>query len=90
MAATLRDSTLGQMMNSGQYSDMSLSCNNEIFKVHKAVVVGQSDVIKAAAEGNFQVSSSHSEHFLSNPLTVHSFRKPAPTTLPWMATSPLL
>ncbi|KAK3196782.1 hypothetical protein K4F52_000126 [Lecanicillium sp. MT-2017a] len=54
MAASLRDSTLVQMMNSGQYSDMSLSCNGEIFKVHKAVVVGQSDVIKAAAEGNFR------------------------------------
>ena len=43
------------MMNTGQYSDFSFSCNGEVFKVHKAVVVGQSDVIRAAADGEFEI-----------------------------------
>lgn len=88
MAASLRDSTLVQMMNSGQYSDMSLSCNGEIFKVHKAVVVGQSDVIKAAAEGNFRVSIIRTERALFTNSML--FRKRAPTTSLWMVTSLLL
>jgi hypothetical protein len=55
MAASLRDSTLIRMMNTGQYSDFTFSCSGEIFKVHKAVVVGQSDVIRAAVDGEFEV-----------------------------------
>ncbi|RDA82794.1 hypothetical protein CP532_6866 [Ophiocordyceps camponoti-leonardi (nom. inval.)] len=47
-------SALADLMKSEDFSDLTFSCNEEKFKVHKCVVCGQSPVIKAALSGNFE------------------------------------
>ncbi|KAM3431185.1 hypothetical protein MY4824_007289, partial [Beauveria thailandica] len=52
------NSLLAQMMLCEEYSDMSFSCNGNLFKVHKVVVCPQSSVIRAAMSSGFQESES--------------------------------
>lgn len=48
-------SILHQLLHSGDYSDLTLTCQGEVFKLHKAVVCPQSPVIATAVRGNFKV-----------------------------------
>ncbi|WEW59485.1 hypothetical protein PRK78_004959 [Emydomyces testavorans] len=47
-----------QLLKSGQYSDLKIVCNGEVFKVHKAIVCPQSPVIAAAVNGEFQEATT--------------------------------
>ena len=38
-----------------KYSDMTLKCNQTVFKVHHAIVCTKSAVLAAAIDGNFKV-----------------------------------
>lgn len=49
---------LAELMHTGKYSDMTLVCAEQEFKVHKMVVCSQSPVFAAAIDGPFQVFSS--------------------------------
>ncbi|PFH63172.1 hypothetical protein XA68_17281 [Ophiocordyceps unilateralis] len=56
---------LAELMKSEEYSDLTFSCNDRQFKVHKNVVCGQSPVIRAALseafeEGHSSVIKMHS------------------------------
>jgi hypothetical protein len=42
-------------MFSDKYSDLTLLCHGEEFKVHRVVVCAQSPVLAAACDGGFQV-----------------------------------
>ncbi len=55
MPATGPTMILAQMMTSGEFSDLKFVCNENVFKVHKAVVATQSPVIRAAIQGEFEV-----------------------------------
>lgn len=46
---------LGALLDSGEYSDFTLMCENQEFPVHKGIVCSQSPVIAAAMRGDFQV-----------------------------------
>lgn len=48
-------STLRRLLDSGEHSDLTLTCQGEEFRLHKAVVCLQSPVIAAALRGNFKV-----------------------------------
>lgn len=39
------------LMNSGEFSDLTLDCQGEVFNVHKAVVCAQLPTLKAAIDG---------------------------------------
>ncbi len=66
---TLRMSTKDQhaivagietLLSSSKYSDLTLICADQEFKVHRAVICPQSPVISAACDGDFEVSMSYS------------------------------
>ncbi|PFH63174.1 hypothetical protein XA68_17283 [Ophiocordyceps unilateralis] len=59
-------SALMQLMESGDFSDLTFSCNDMTFSVHKAIVCGQSPVIRAAISGNFEESQT-------NVILMHAF-----------------
>ena len=42
-------------MNSGEYSDLTILCDNQKFLVHKVVVCSQSKVLAAAMKKGFKV-----------------------------------
>ncbi|KAI9895995.1 hypothetical protein N3K66_009064 [Trichothecium roseum] len=52
--ALSRGLELGHLLESGQYSDLKLICENQEIKVHKMVVCTQSSVLAAAVEGAFE------------------------------------
>ncbi|KAI1184603.1 hypothetical protein F5B17DRAFT_411334 [Nemania serpens] len=45
-----------KLLNIMNYSDLLLECEGHEFRVHRAVVCGQSSVVAAAINGDFQVS----------------------------------
>ncbi|OAA64237.1 BTB/POZ fold protein [Niveomyces insectorum RCEF 264] len=45
---------MAQLLDSGEYSDLTLECHGQTFKVHKAIVCAQSPVIAAALRGDFE------------------------------------
>ncbi|KAI9701781.1 MAG: hypothetical protein M1836_001125 [Candelina mexicana] len=45
---------LGTMLETGKYSDLTLRCHGEDFRVHRAVVCAASKVIGAAIDGGFK------------------------------------
>ncbi|RCI10017.1 hypothetical protein L249_8698 [Ophiocordyceps polyrhachis-furcata BCC 54312] len=47
-------SALADLMKSEAFSDLTFTCNEHRFKVHKCVVYGQSPVIKAALSHDFE------------------------------------
>lgn len=51
----MSNNVLGDILKSGLYSDLTLECKGEEFKVHKAIVCAQSPVIAAAVAGVFKV-----------------------------------
>lgn len=53
--ATMSTRALANMMLSGEFSDLKFVSQGHEIKVHKAVVCGQSPVIKAAVQGEFEV-----------------------------------
>lgn len=44
-----------KLLNSGEYSDFTIVCEGEEFRVHKAIVCPQSPVIAAALKSEFKV-----------------------------------
>ncbi|KJZ79990.1 hypothetical protein HIM_00704 [Hirsutella minnesotensis 3608] len=50
---------LARMMDSCSFSDLTISCNEEDFKVHKSVVCTHSKVIEAALLGDFEESRTN-------------------------------
>lgn len=55
MAADDAYSFISKLMGSDTYSDLTLVCEQETFKVHKAIVCSQSPVLAAAVDGHFEV-----------------------------------
>lgn len=50
---------LAELLETGEFSDFTLICQGEEFRLHKAVVCPQSPVMKAAIAGGFQVSIAY-------------------------------
>ncbi len=48
-----------QMLSTGKYSDLTVCCGLEVFKVHRAIVCPRSKFFAAACDGGFQVNHSH-------------------------------
>ena len=48
---------ISQLRATQKYSDLTLVCEEQEFKVHKAIVCSQSPVLAAACDGDFKVSS---------------------------------
>lgn len=59
MASNTALLNLAKLMKSGDFSDLTFSCNGEELKVHKNVVCGQSPVIKAALSKYFEEGHSN-------------------------------
>jgi len=55
---------LASLLVSPKYSDLTMVCHGQEFRVHRAVVCPQSPVLAAACDGNFEVSVSHRNHRL--------------------------
>ncbi|KAH8807751.1 BTB/POZ protein [Xylogone sp. PMI_703] len=53
------NSPLPLLLSSAEYSDLTLKCQGEIFKVHKAVVCFQSPVLAAALRGDFKEAKTN-------------------------------
>lgn len=53
---TTTPADLSQILTSEKYSDLKLVCQDQEFKVHKAIVCTQSPVLAAAVDGDFQVN----------------------------------
>lgn len=47
---------LGELLRSGDYSDLEIKCGAETFKVHRAIVCTRSDVLARQCKGGFKVS----------------------------------
>ncbi|KAH8709824.1 Speckle-type POZ protein-like [Beauveria bassiana] len=58
MAASARGINLGHLLESGQFSDLTLVCGDKQFNVHKAVVCAQCRVLAAAIREPFQASKT--------------------------------
>ncbi|KAK2781207.1 hypothetical protein FQN53_000751 [Emmonsiellopsis sp. PD_33] len=56
MGAPTHPAWISSLLGSGKYTDFKISCQEELFHVHKAVVCTQSPVIAAAADGSFKES----------------------------------
>jgi hypothetical protein len=46
---------LAHLLKSSRYSDLKVICQDQEFKVHRAIVCAQSPVLAAAFDGAFQV-----------------------------------
>ena len=44
-----------EMLQSGEYSDFTITCRGKEFKVHKMMICCESDFFKKCCEGNFKV-----------------------------------
>ena len=51
----LSSDTFIGLLGAGKYSDLKLSCQGEIFNVHKSFVCWRSPVFAAAVDGGFKV-----------------------------------
>jgi hypothetical protein len=56
MATIQRGVDFAHLMHSGQFSDLTLVCQGQEFKIHKLVACPQSPVFAAAVKGEFKVS----------------------------------
>ena len=50
------EAVLRSLLHSGEFSDMTVSCGNRDFKVHRAIVCPQSPFFEAALKDGFKVS----------------------------------
>ncbi|PHH84488.1 hypothetical protein CDD83_1861 [Cordyceps sp. RAO-2017] len=72
--ATNRGVFLEEMLKSEEYSDLRFTCNEHIFRVHKAVVCAQSPVVRAALSGHFKESEANAINMDSfHPMSVRNF-----------------
>ena len=55
-------SSLSGIFKSSEYSDMTIRCGSEEFKVHRAIVCPRSTFFSAACNGGFQVSDFSSRY----------------------------
>lgn len=46
---------LQQLLASGRFSDLILTCDGQHFRVHKAIVCSQSPMLAAAVRNGFEV-----------------------------------
>ncbi|KAF2841109.1 hypothetical protein M501DRAFT_1013924 [Patellaria atrata CBS 101060] len=53
-------SSIASLFTSGNYSDFTVICGSETYKVHKAVICPQSEFFQKTFEGNFKESESNS------------------------------
>lgn len=57
-ALSRNNSSFATLYETGKYSDLTLVCERQSFKVHKAVLCTQSAVLAAACDGQFEVRKS--------------------------------
>lgn len=48
------------LKRSDEFSDLTIECQGNIFRVHKFIICARSEVLAAAIKGNFKVMSDHS------------------------------
>ena len=48
--------TTSRLLETGQGSDMTITCKGKVFKVHSAIVASRSDFFATACWGGFKVS----------------------------------
>lgn len=53
-------SSLDDLFHSSKYSDLTIRCGSEMWKVHRAIMCQRSPFFAAACDGDFQVRSTHS------------------------------
>lgn len=58
MSFTTLPHSYAKLLQSEKFSDVVLKCQDKEFKVHKAIVCSQSDVLLAACDGEFKVRST--------------------------------
>lgn len=46
-------SSIGDLLSSGKYSDLEIRCDGKIFKVHRNIVCGRSNVMDTECDGGF-------------------------------------
>ncbi|KAI0474416.1 BTB/POZ protein [Xylaria cf. heliscus] len=56
------ENLLANLLSSGDYSDLTLLCEDQEFRVHKNIVCSQSPVLAAAFKGGFQESKTNEFH----------------------------
>ncbi|KAI1751274.1 BTB/POZ protein [Xylaria castorea] len=62
---------LANVLNSGDYSDLTLVCEGQEFQVHKAIVCAQSPVLATALKGGFKEAKTNTFHVADfDPTTV--------------------
>ena len=57
---------LAILLKEGKYSDLTLMCQDEEFKIHRNIVCAQSPVFAAAVDGGFKVCVIRSNDHLSS------------------------
>ncbi|KAM0234351.1 hypothetical protein ACHAP5_010117 [Fusarium lateritium] len=50
--------SLAKLLDTGDYSDLTIICGKDRYKVHKAIVCPRSSFFKAAVGGKFKASES--------------------------------
>lgn len=65
-ATTHQVPLLSGLLGSGKYSDLTLTCGSQIWKVHKGVMCLQSDFFAKACDGDFKVSNARAECRISH------------------------
>ena len=58
---------LRDLLSDPMFSDLTLVCESERFKVHRNIVCSQSPVLKAACTGQFQVRFRYSKALKPTP-----------------------
>jgi hypothetical protein len=71
--AGLRKKTHLSLLESGNFSDFTITCGDVKFQVHRNIICPESPVLTAACNGNFKVKSEHQKLFSATSLV--SFRK---------------
>ena len=53
-------SGLSNIFGSSKYSDLTVCCGSDVYKVHRAVICPRSDFFAAACDSGFKVHTGHS------------------------------
>lgn len=53
-------SGLGNAFGSSKYSDLTIHCGSDVYKLHRVVICPRSDFFAAACDSGFKVHTGHS------------------------------